>query len=210
MEKRNRRFTSLLIGISIVFLIFSNTLFAISVAEVDFEDILQRSDDIIYGVVVDKYSAHGSGRSVDQIFSHIVFSEVESIKKPNGYEKNRFTLRIAGGRVGNMLQVIPGAPDFKVGERYIIFIRDNNKVAFPLVGLNQGVLKVMAEQGGSTHRVLFERPTEKIREHFIRYRVNKFFQSDKKVAQDLVRPRMLMDFLRYRWSGRNANGGSKQ
>ena len=135
---------------------------AISVVEKSFEQLLEQSDDVIYGLVTDLSSRYGDGRSSEQIYTYVQFSEVVSVKKPQGYSQNEYLLRIAGGRVGRHIQVIPGAPEFLPGSRYILFIKGNNQLAFPLVGVNQGVLKAVFDESKNDFRVLFDQRTLKI------------------------------------------------
>ena len=160
-------------SLSVVCLVLvCKTAFAISVVEKSFEQLLEQSDDVIYGLVTDSSSRYGDGLSSEQIYTYVQFSEVVSVKNPQGYSQNEYLLRIAGGRVGRRIQVIPGVPKFLIGSRYILFIKGNNELAFPLVGVNQGVLNTIFDKSKNDFRVLFDKRTLKIFEALNSHRTN--------------------------------------
>ena len=109
---------------------------AVSVMERSFDDLISRADEVLYGKVTYIYSEPSEKR----IFTYIRFSEIITVKgQVNDAGGEEYLLRMAGGKHGNRFEVYPGVPQFEVGKRYVIFVRDNNKVMFPLVGLKQGI-----------------------------------------------------------------------
>ena len=109
---------------------------AVSVMERSFDDLISRADEVLYGKVTYIYSETSEKR----IFTYIRFSEIITVKgQISDAGGEEYLLRMAGGKHGNRFEVYPGIPQFEVGKRYIIFVRDNNKVMFPLVGLKQGI-----------------------------------------------------------------------
>lgn len=53
------------------------------------------------------------------------------------------TLRLRGGRVGNDVQNIEGSPQFRSGERVLLFVQGNGRDLVPFVGWNQGVFRMV-------------------------------------------------------------------
>lgn len=66
----------------------------------------------------------------------------------DGAPKQR-TLIVPGGKVGTMqMQMrIGGAPEFKMGERWVLFLLSGYKT-FPTVGLAQGSFRIVADEAG--------------------------------------------------------------
>jgi hypothetical protein len=65
-----------------------------------------------------------------------------------------FTLEFLGGTVGEQSLTVEGVPQFQPGERYIIFSESPDKaVVCPILGLDQGALHVVHDQGSNVDRV---------------------------------------------------------
>jgi len=72
-------------------------------------------------------------------FTFVTFS-VEQVFK--GLTKDRpLTLRLAGGQLGKRTVEVIGMPEFKLGERYLLFVSQNGQAGCPLLGWGQGVLE---------------------------------------------------------------------
>jgi len=57
-------------------------------------------------------------------------------------------LRVPGGVVGRFAQDYPGIPAFQTGQRYLVFIRGNQHDFFPVVGISQGVFRILSNTQG--------------------------------------------------------------
>lgn len=65
-----------------------------------------------------------------------------------------FTLEFLGGTVGEQSLTVEGVPQFQPGERYIIFSDFPDKaVVCPILGLDQGALRVVHDQESNVDRV---------------------------------------------------------
>jgi hypothetical protein len=62
-----------------------------------------------------------------------------------GTPPNDVVLEILGGRVGNERMAVEGAPNFKVGDEDILFVRGNGHTIVPLVGMMHGRYPIMRE-----------------------------------------------------------------
>ncbi|MBW0000170.1 MAG: hypothetical protein JO015_13795 [Verrucomicrobia bacterium] len=65
-----------------------------------------------------------------------------------------FTLEFLGGQVGQQSLSVEGVPQFQPGGRYIIFSESPDKaVVCPILGLDQGALRVVHDQQSNVDRV---------------------------------------------------------
>jgi hypothetical protein len=58
-----------------------------------------------------------------------------------------FRFRIPGGRLGRFQSVTVGAPQFAVGQHVVVFLAAQGPAVPHIVGLNQGVYRVIVENG---------------------------------------------------------------
>ncbi len=58
--------------------------------------------------------------------------------------------RVPGGTVGRFNNVIVGAPRFEVGQRVIVFLGARGPTVPYVLGLNQGVFRLVAQNDGAT------------------------------------------------------------
>lgn len=72
-------------------------------------------------------------------FTFVTFDVHETFK--GRVEKGELTLRFHGGELADHEVVIPGMPEFEVGETYLLFVRNNGTTASPVVGWFQGQLR---------------------------------------------------------------------
>ncbi|MBV1870578.1 MAG: hypothetical protein KUG76_06685 [Gammaproteobacteria bacterium] len=180
--------------------------FGLSVIDRNLDQLLGKSDEVVYGVVTNISSRYGSGRSSEQIYTYVDLSEVVSLKRPREYDGTVFTLRIAGGRVGNRMQVIPGSPEFKLNTRYILFVKGNNQVSFPLVGINQGVLPAIFDTSMNDYRIVFDKRTERIFSALSSETSPKVNRSIKPFSARLS-AEALMQLLSVKWQLRHSEEG---
>jgi hypothetical protein len=76
-------------------------------------------------------------------------------------------IRILGGRADDMVLHVPGAPQFDVDEKLVLFLHEDPTLLIPVVGLEQGKLSVTVDSAtqtetiGNTHVGFFEKNTVK-------------------------------------------------
>jgi hypothetical protein len=61
--------------------------------------------------------------------------------------------RVPGGTLGRLRRVVVGAPEFEVGQRVVIFLGAQGPSVPFVVGLGQGVFRIVPGAGGSTSLV---------------------------------------------------------
>lgn len=121
--------------------------YGLSVVPRSFDELVQRADLVLVGTVSRVHSEFADG-GLDQntIFSYVNFSELQVIK--GRVTTGEYALRVPGGVVGRFAQDYPGVPAFQTGRRYLVFIRGNHRDFFPVVGITQGVFRILTNAQG--------------------------------------------------------------
>ncbi|VAW88415.1 hypothetical protein MNBD_GAMMA16-1875 [hydrothermal vent metagenome] len=114
----------------------------------DFNELVTLADTIIIGTVVKQQSHWDDPVAQDFIHTAITLDNIEMLK--GDIETSTYTLIIVGGAIPPFVISIPGAPSFVTNKRYVLFIKDNNKVIFPLVGVHDGVFIIEASKNGKS------------------------------------------------------------
>ena len=146
-SRRNTRHKAVFSLALAVFLLFAaNNARALTSSEYTFDELVAQADQILVGTVNQIHSFWGRGRGANTIFSNIHLTELEQIK--GEFAESEYTLKVVGGIVGDHAQFYPGLPQFVSGQRYLLFIKGNNRAMFPIAGVSQGVYRIQwdAEQ----------------------------------------------------------------
>ncbi len=114
---------------------------ATSVTEVTFPELVHGADVIAVGSVSSIKERWDEARKAP--LTLVTFSNHTVLKGNPGVS---MTLEFLGGRTPQGLTlVIPGVPQFKVGEKTVLFCAGNHRDFSPVVGVWQGVLRVMTD-----------------------------------------------------------------
>jgi hypothetical protein len=116
---------------------------ATTVIPPDFDQLVNDSDYIIRAVVKSVDSEYQSTNSGGKKIVTKVAVDVKEVI--SGTPPNDVVLEILGGRVGNERMVVDGAPNFKVGDEDILFVRGNGHTIVPLVAMMHGRYPIMRE-----------------------------------------------------------------
>jgi len=113
------------------------------IAAVPFEAQSKTADRVFVGTVIAVESRRNP--SAPRYFETLVELRVE--EPVAGEVAQRMVLRLSGGQVGNVEQVIDDMPEFGVGERYVVFLeRDREpRLTSPIVGFNQGLYRLVRD-----------------------------------------------------------------
>ena len=113
---------------------------ATSVVAKPFSAVVQAAEIIAVGTVTTIAAEWDAAHS--RPFTLVTFSTLDVLK--GAHAEPELTLRVLGGPHpdGSILQ-IAGVPQFSLGERLVVFVTGNDHYAVPLVGLWQGVYRVV-------------------------------------------------------------------
>lgn len=114
---------------------------ATSVPEVTFPQLVHDADVIAVGSVSEIKEQWDEARKAP--LTLVTFSALSVLK---GNPGTTMTLEFLGGHTPQgLLLVIPGVPQFKVGEKTVVFCAGNHRAFSPLVGVWQGLMRVMKD-----------------------------------------------------------------
>ena len=117
------------------------------VEALDLEELTAQADCIVLGRVVwAEPILHSDGRI--STWSRI---EVERTLRGTDPAQREILVETLGGQIGDIGMRVAGEPSFAVGERALVFVRDDGKSVFRPVGMAQGVMRVRRQ--GATDMV---------------------------------------------------------
>ena len=119
---------------------------AITVKPLSFAELVDGSAAVVHGRVS---AVHGQWTADRHGIDSLVSIDVIDYLK--GGLGERVTVRVPGGQVGGMVNVIPGAPTFAEGDQVVLFLKVDGPSIPVVTGTTQGVYRV-------THRSSQRRP----------------------------------------------------
>jgi hypothetical protein len=120
---------------------------ALSVVPRAFDDLVHLADLVVVGTVDEIHSEFAdAGLDQNTIFSYVSLGDLEVVK--GQIDTAPYVLRVPGGVVGRHAQEYAGIPMFQTGQRYLVFIRGNQHDFFPVVGITQGVFRILSNAQG--------------------------------------------------------------
>lgn len=124
-------------------LAIASSALATTVIPPTFDDLVSRAELIFQGTVTSVRSDWVGKGEQRHIASYITFNVQDAIKGDPG---GTYTIEMVGGTVGDQTMKVTDAPDFKVGDRDILFIEHNGQQFIPLVGIMHGRFRLQREQ----------------------------------------------------------------
>jgi len=113
---------------------------AITVKPLSFAELVEGSGAVVHGRVSDVRGQWTADRhGIDSLVS------IEVIDYLKGALGERVTVRVPGGRVGGMVNLIPGAPTFAEGDQVVLFLKVAGPAIPILTGTTQGVYRVTTD-----------------------------------------------------------------
>lgn len=109
-------------------------------------ELVRNADTIAEGVVEGQTANWGNGTGSSQEIYTTVTIRVSQVFK--GAPSAKIDLKLAGGQIGNVRDVVQGAPQFENGATYLLFIQNNGKQLIPLVAMTCGQFKIVPDTNG--------------------------------------------------------------
>lgn len=113
---------------------------ALTVTPLRFSELVAEAETVVYGRVS---AVEGQWTSDRQSIESLV--TVDVLDRFKGRGGSSLTFRAPGGRAGNVVNVLPGAPTFREGDLVVLFLSSRGPTMPMPVGLSQGVLRVGAD-----------------------------------------------------------------
>ena len=114
---------------------------ATTVVPLSFDEIVAGAREIFIGQVVDVQSRFVDTREGRAIVTLVTFRIDDSLK---GGLQTQTSLEFLGGTVGDVSLTVAGMPQFRVGDRDVVFVGDRNEVS-PLTGFMQGRFRLVRD-----------------------------------------------------------------
>jgi hypothetical protein len=110
-----------------------------------FDQLVSDAEFIFQGNVTEVRSQWIGEGGQRQIVTYVTFKVEDAVKGSPGAN---YTIRMLGGTVGDITMAISDAPQFKVGDKDILFVEHNGTQFIPLVGIMHGRFHVERDQSG--------------------------------------------------------------
>ncbi|MBK8269140.1 MAG: hypothetical protein IPK83_12865 [Planctomycetes bacterium] len=118
---------------------------ASSVVAMSISTMADHAGQVIMGEVTSTRSYWA--QNPKRIETEVTFAGVQYLKGRHSSATDTFTLVVPGGSIGRTSMRICCAPEFKVGERRILFLLPQYRT-FPTVGLDQGAFQIIRDAEG--------------------------------------------------------------
>ncbi len=122
-------------------LFVGSTSFGSSIVQLSLPDIADHSGQVVRGKVASLESYWTTAYGPRTIETKVTLDQVSYFKGQRS-KATQFTYTVPGGTVGDMTMRIAGAPEFKQGEEWVLFLLPEWK-SFPTVGLHQGAYQLV-------------------------------------------------------------------
>jgi hypothetical protein len=129
------KFTILMAGWMMVMVAARATI----VVPTTFGEIVSRAEVIVSGEVLSR-RCEWTGTGSERCIVTVVTMQVNGVYK--GTPPVVLELQFLGGTVGGTTLEVPGVPQFKIGEKSILFVEKNRKTFCPLAGVYHGKLTI--------------------------------------------------------------------
>ena len=116
-----------------------------------FDDIRARAGAIALVETIHVRSDWRTSPQGKHIVTVVTFRVERGLKGQLGRE---LQLELLGGEVGTVRMEVEGMPQFRAGERDVLFLSPNRQSVSPIVGLYQGRFRVVGDRAAGTDRIL--------------------------------------------------------
>ena len=135
MRIRTRRMALAISCCAAMLLVMSGKAEATTLARMSVEQMTQTAQVIVRARCV----GHAASWDAGEIWTLTTF-EVEEVWR--GSASARITVRLLGGRLGNLTSNVPGVPRFRPGEEVVLFLEATQRGDFTVVSWEQGTFRI--------------------------------------------------------------------
>lgn len=139
------------IAVFLPFMVSSSNLSAATVLPLDLDSLVKQSW-VIAQVTVGNLQSFSTGTPISSPIATRVTFVIERVYK--GQVSGSADIDFLGGTIGTRKVSIPGMPQFKQGQRLIVFLANpTEKRVSGTIGLDQGILRIVYDPQTGTDRV---------------------------------------------------------
>jgi hypothetical protein len=109
-------------------------------------DVMIRQSTAIVRVKVTGSAPVLRGRD---IYTQYQFTVLETLKAAGGQSATQTAVSVPGGAIQGIRQMVAGAPVLPSGQEYVIFLWTSKSGLTQIIGLSQGLFKVMQDSSGN-------------------------------------------------------------
>ncbi len=132
-------------SISLLLAFFAANAGATTIAPIDAQSAADLAGQVIHGRVTSIHSYWVENPR--RIESAVALEQVEYLKGATAASTDSFTLIVPGGQVGSIKLRIAGAPEFVVGQKWMLFLLPSYRT-FPTVGVDQWAFRIQTGGDG--------------------------------------------------------------
>ncbi|MGE0864632.1 MAG: hypothetical protein AB7P34_12095 [Vicinamibacterales bacterium] len=121
------------------------------IGKLSFDQLTERAAAIVVGTVAGRRSEWEFYGSARLIITRVTVEVEQTLK---GSAPKTLTVDVVGGTIGDVTQRVFHVPDFRVGDRDVLFLNNAPHAVSPLVGSDQGRFRVVRESATGTPRIL--------------------------------------------------------
>jgi len=110
-------------------------------AKVTAEEIIKGSDGVIIGTVKDLRAtkAPSSLRAEEgDIVTNVSIAVEKYLSNPKNLSLTNITVQVVGGTIGKETMIAEDSPDFEVGQKVLVFLKQGSNGVFTVYGWSQG------------------------------------------------------------------------
>ena len=115
------------------------------------DQLADRAATIVVSTVTNRQSEWENDGASRLIITKVTMAVEQTLK---GSAPRTLVVEVLGGTIGEQTLRVSHVPEFKVGDRDVLFLNNSVHAASPLVGSDQGRFRVMNEAATGTARVL--------------------------------------------------------
>lgn len=118
---------------------------ATSILPPTFDELVTEADTIVRGTVTKVECVEVESSRGPAVHTLVTLSVERALKGSPG---ESVTLRLLGGSVGKRTLKVDGLPQFRVGERTVVFFANNNRTMCPVIGARHGRYRIERDAAG--------------------------------------------------------------
>lgn len=119
---------------------------ATTVVPPDFDSLVKNADYVVRAVVKSVNSEYRNTPHGRAIFTKVELQVLETI---TGTPPSPLVLEMLGGTVDGVTLTVDGTPKFHVGDEDILFVQNNGRQYYPLVGIMNGKYPIKRDASGA-------------------------------------------------------------